>query len=90
METLISILVIIAVIAFVITIAPFVITVIAIFILAAVIYGLYIHHKIKKQRKNMEDADQNQTEYFESYHTGFSSRDDDVIDVEFTESDDND
>lgn len=90
METLISILVIIAVIAFVIWIAPLLLSVVAIFILAAVIYGLYVHYKIKKQRKEMEDTYQDQTKFYQSYTTRSSSREDEVIDVEFTESDDND
>lgn len=86
METLISLLIFVAIIAVVIWIAPILLTGLAILVIAVLIYGIYARHKVKKQLDVME---QDQTYYDDRNDTGYyhsSSSSDDIIDVEFTES----
>ena len=86
METLISLLIFVAIIAVVIWIAPILLTGLAILVIAVLIYGIYARHKVKKQLDEME---QDQTYYDDRNDTGYynsSSSSDDIIDVEFTES----
>lgn len=86
METLISLLIFVAIIAVVIWIAPILLTGLAILVIAVLIYGIYAKHKVKKQLDEME---QDQTYYDDHNDTGYyhsSSSSDDIIDVEYTES----
>lgn len=88
METLISILIVAAIVALIIWIAPILLTGLAILIIAILIYGIYARHKIKKQLDDMEqyqtyDDDDDSTTYYRSSST---SSQDDIIDVEYTES----
>ncbi|WP_416326759.1 hypothetical protein [[Eubacterium] hominis] len=89
METIITLLIIIGIIAILIAIAPVILTFVGIFLLAAVIYILYTRHKFNKYREHEEQG------YYEDSRSytntsNRSSMDDDIIDVEYTETTESD
>lgn len=88
MNTIIAILILVAVVSIIITLAPFIITLIGLLVLAAVIYGIYARHKIKKHMNQMEDEYQTYQNDYQNTNTNATY--DDIIDVEFTETTESD
>ena len=83
MQTIIALLVMILILWIVITLLPFILGLVLLIIGAVILYGLYIKHKLRKMSKDQQSFDYQEHTYKNEYH---SSSNDDIIDVEFSET----
>ena len=95
MNTIISILVFILITYFIIMIIPVLLPLLLLAILAIVGYSLYIRHKVQKQLDEMDDqmqefVDSMYDEQDQPYRNANQGRTEDVIDVEYTETEEED
>lgn len=85
MDVIIYLLIVCLIIYIVLTLLPIILPIVAIFLIALTIFGWYMKHKIQKQVDEAQKEWEDNTTY---YHQSSNSSSDDIIDVEFTERED--
>lgn len=84
MDVIIYLLIVCLIMYIVITLLPIILPIVAILLIALTIFGWYLKHKIQKQLNDAEKSWENET----YYHQETRNSSDDIIDVEFTERED--
>ncbi|MEF2781991.1 hypothetical protein WKT02_09550 [Erysipelotrichaceae bacterium HCN-30851] len=84
MDVIIYLLIVCLIIYIVLTLLPIILPIVAILLIALTIFGWYMKHKIQKQVDEAQKAWEDDTYYRQESN----SSSDDIIDVEFTERED--